>query len=48
VGAAEVAVVEAFMRRVGDACGRRVIMTMESSTDHEGLPALFAYAPGQR
>jgi hypothetical protein len=45
VGASEVSVVEAFMRRVGDACGRRVVMSMESSSDREGLPALFEYTP---
>ncbi|MFF7164883.1 hypothetical protein ACFZBP_26565 [Streptomyces sp. NPDC008086] len=45
VGAAEVSVVETFMRRVGDACGRRVVMSMESSSDREGLPALFEYTP---
>ncbi|WP_217209323.1 hypothetical protein [Streptomyces sp. AC550_RSS872] len=48
VGPPEVEVVEDFMRRVGDACGRRVVMTMETSTHHEGLPALFEYTPGRR
>lgn len=39
------AAVEGFMKRVGNACGKRVVMTMESSTDHAGLPALLEYRP---
>ncbi|MFJ2473166.1 hypothetical protein ACIOWI_09280 [Streptomyces sp. NPDC087659] len=37
--------VEGFMKRVGNACGKRVVMTMESSTDHVGLPAMLEYRP---
>ncbi|MDQ0950122.1 hypothetical protein QFZ24_004045 [Streptomyces phaeochromogenes] len=40
-----VLVVDNFMKRIGDACGKRVVMTMES-TDHEGIPALLEYRPG--
>ncbi|MGQ4438719.1 hypothetical protein ACN6LI_007565 [Streptomyces violaceoruber] len=39
------AVVEKFMKRIGNASGKRVVMTMESSTDHVGLPALLEYTP---
>lgn len=39
------AAVESFMKRIGDACGKPVVMTMESWTDHVGLPALLEYRP---
>ncbi|MGF0176108.1 hypothetical protein ACQF36_38370 [Streptomyces sp. Marseille-Q5077] len=39
------AAVESFMKTIGDACGKPVVMTMESSTDHAGLPALLEYRP---
>ncbi|MFF4744513.1 hypothetical protein QRN89_13395 [Streptomyces chengbuensis] len=39
------AAVESFMRRMGNACGKRVVMTMESWTDHVGLPAMLEYRP---
>jgi hypothetical protein len=39
------AAVESFMKTIGDACGKPVVMTMESSTDHRGRPALLEYRP---
>ncbi|WP_336555314.1 hypothetical protein [Streptomyces sp. PmtA] len=37
------AAVESFVRRMGNACGKRVVMTMESWTDHVALPAMLEY-----
>lgn len=36
---------ERFMVWLGDTSGRRVVMTMETSTDHRGLPVLLEYVP---
>jgi hypothetical protein len=33
-----------FIEWLGDACGRRVVMTMEG-TDHPSMPALLEYVP---
>ena len=35
---------ESFMIWLGEACGKRVIMTMEG-TDHRSMPALLEYTP---
>ncbi|CAL9375764.1 hypothetical protein SUDANB95_00952 [Actinosynnema sp. ALI-1.44] len=37
----------AFMRWLGEACGKRVVMTMES-TDHRSIPALLEYLPARQ
>ncbi|MEU7529802.1 hypothetical protein AB0A74_29025 [Saccharothrix sp. NPDC042600] len=37
----------AFMEWLGEACGKRVVMTMES-TDHRSIPALLEYLPARQ
>lgn len=34
-----------FMVWLGDTTGKRVVMTMESASDHQGLPALLEHVP---